>query len=33
VEDAVAEKMLEGSLKAGDTAHVVLREVKVAIEV
>ena len=33
VEDAVAEKMLEGSLKAGDTAHVVLREGKVAIEV
>jgi len=33
VEDAVAEKMLEGSLKAGDTAHVVLREGKIAIEV
>ena len=33
VEDAVAEKMLEGSLKAGDTAHVVLRDGKVAIEV
>ena len=33
VEDAVAEKMLEGSLKAGDTAHVVLRDGKVTIEV
>ena len=33
VEDAVAEKMLEGALKAGDTAHVVLRDGKVTIEV
>ena len=33
VEDAVAEKMLEGTLTAGGTAHVVLREGKIAIEV
>ena len=33
VEDAVAEKMLEGSLQAGGTAHVVLRDGKVSIEV
>ena len=32
VEDAVAEKMLEGTLTAGGTAHVVLRDGKVAIE-
>ena len=33
VEDAVAEKMLEGTLTAGGTARVVLRDGKVAIEV
>ena len=33
VEDAVAEKMLEGTLTAGGTARVVLREGKIAIEV
>ena len=32
VEDAVAEKMLEGQLKSGDTAHVRLRDGKVVIE-
>ena len=32
VEDAVAEKMLEGALKSGDTAHVRLRDGKVVIE-
>ena len=32
VEDAVAEKMLEGELKSGDTAHVRLRDGKVVIE-
>ena len=32
VEDAVAEQMLEGTLKSGDTAHVVVRDGKVAIE-
>ena len=32
VEDAVAEKMLEGQLKSGDTAHVRLRDAKVVIE-
>ena len=32
VEDAVAEKMLEGQLKSGDTAHVWLRDGKVVIE-
>ena len=32
VEDAVAEKMLEGQLKSGDTAHVRLRGGKVVIE-
>ena len=32
VEDAVAEKMLEGQLKPGDTAHVRLRDGKVVIE-
>ena len=32
VEDAVAEKMLEGQLKSGDTAHVRLRNGKVVIE-
>ena len=32
VEDAVAEKMLEGTLTAGGTARVVLRDGKVAIE-
>ena len=33
VEDAVAEEMLEGKLTTGGTAHVVLREGKIAIEV
>ena len=33
VEDAVAERMLEGRLRSGDTACVVLREGKVSIEV
>ena len=33
VEDAVAEQMLEGKLTTGGTAHVVLREGKIAIEV
>ena len=33
VEDAVAEKMLDGTLTAGGTARVVLRDGKVAIEV
>ena len=33
VEDAVAEKMLEGTLNAGGTARVTLREGKIAIEV
>ena len=32
VEDAVAEKMLEGELKSGDTAHVRLKDGKVVIE-
>ena len=32
VEDAVAEQMLEGSLKSGDTAHVRLKDGKVVIE-
>ena len=32
VEDAVAEQMLEGSLKSGDTAKVVLHDGKVAVE-
>ena len=32
VEDAVAEQMLEGNLKSGDTAHVRLRDGKVVIE-
>ena len=32
VEDAVAEKMLEGELKPGDTAHVRLKDGKVVIE-
>ena len=32
VEDAVAEMMLEGELKSGDTAHVRLKEGKVVIE-
>ena len=32
VEDAVAEKMLEGELKSGDTAHVRLKDDKVVIE-
>ena len=32
VEDAVAEKMLEGELKSGDTAHVRLKDGKVIIE-
>ena len=32
VEDAVAEKMLEGQLKSGDTAHVRLRDGTVVIE-
>ena len=32
VEDAVAEKMLEGQLKSGDTAHVRLKDGKVVIE-
>ena len=32
VEDAVAEKMLEGELKSGDTAHVRLKNGKVVIE-
>ena len=32
VEDAVAEKMLEGQLKSGDTAHVRLRDGKVVID-
>ena len=32
VEDAVAEKMLAGQLKSGDTAHVRLRDGKVVIE-
>ena len=32
VEDAVAELMLEGKLKSGDTAHVRLRDGKVAID-
>ena len=32
VEDAVAEQMLEGNLKSGDTAHVRLRAGKVVIE-
>ena len=32
VEDAVAEKMLEGQLKSGDTAHVRLQDGKVVIE-
>ena len=32
VEDAVAEKMLEGQLKSGDTAHVRLRDGKEVIE-
>ena len=32
VEDAVAEKMLEGQLKSGDTDHVRLRDGKVVIE-
>ena len=32
VEDAVAEKMLEGQLKSGDAAHVRLRDGKVVIE-
>ena len=32
VEDAVAEKMLEGVLRSGDTARVVVRDGKVAIE-
>ena len=33
VEDAVAEKMLEGTLKAGDTARVTVRDGRIAIEV
>ena len=32
VEDAVAEQMLEGNLKSGDTAHVRLKDGKVVIE-
>ena len=32
VEDAVAEQMLEGTLKSGDTAHVRLKDGKVVIE-
>ena len=32
VEDAMAEKMLEGELKSGDTAHVRLKDGKVVIE-
>ena len=32
VEDAVAEQMLEGQLKSGDTAHVRLKDGKVVIE-
>ena len=32
VEDAVAEQMLEGTLKSGDTAKVVLRDGKVVVE-
>ena len=32
VEDAVAELMLEGELKSGDTAHVRLKDGKVVIE-
>ena len=32
VEDAVAELMLEGKLKSGDTAHVRLRDGKVVID-
>ena len=32
VEDAVAEKMLEGELKSGDTAHVRLKDGKIVIE-
>jgi ATP-dependent Clp protease ATP-binding subunit ClpC len=32
VEDAVAEQMLEGELKSGDTAHVRLKDGKVVIE-
>ena len=32
VEDAVAEQMLDGQLKSGDTAHVRLKDDKVVIE-
>ena len=32
VEDAVAEQMLEGKLRSGDTAHIRLRDGKVVID-